>query len=208
MEENVRILVVDGNRADGEELARAVRAQGYSVAEITSDVQRAERAAQDSDVALITLAIDEDFDGPAIACALMRTSAVAVLFVISSFDDALLLRARDAHPAGYLFRPFSELALRASIELARPLASEHVLPTLDSYAREVLRTHKPLTPREQEIFAALVRGVRPPAIARALFISVHTVRRHAQAVFRKLEVHSQVELVHRYGTSSTPRRAG
>ncbi len=208
MQENVRILIVEPDRATAEMLATAVRGQGYDVACSALEPELVERLAQECDVALIALSPACALDAPTLATKLMRTSDIAVLYIVTHADDALLLRARDTHPAGYLFRPFTDEALRGTIELARPLPSEPLDAGRESHTREVMPSSKRLTPREQEIFEAMVHGVRPPAIARSLFISVHTVRRHAQAVFRKLEVHSQVELVHRYGTSSTPRRVG
>jgi DNA-binding NarL/FixJ family response regulator len=54
-----------------------------------------------------------------------------------------------------------------------------------------------LSVREREILDAMGRGQRVAAIARALSISPHTVRNHLKSIFRKLEVHSQVELLGR-----------
>jgi DNA-binding CsgD family transcriptional regulator len=52
-----------------------------------------------------------------------------------------------------------------------------------------------LTTRELEMVAYLRDGDRPPAIARKLFISQSTVRNHLGAVFTKLGVTSQQQLV-------------
>ena len=61
-----------------------------------------------------------------------------------------------------------------------------------------------LTPREREIVSALSNGHRVGAIAGRLRVSEHTVRNHLKAVYRKLDVHSQVELLSRWRT--TPAR--
>jgi DNA-binding CsgD family transcriptional regulator len=53
-----------------------------------------------------------------------------------------------------------------------------------------------LSVREAEIVRRLLSGDRVPAIARGLFISQSTVRNHLSAVFRKLGVRSQQELIH------------
>ena len=42
-------------------------------------------------------------------------------------------------------------------------------------------------------------GLRPQEIASTLFISQHTVRNHLRAIYAKLEVHSQVELLRKKG---------
>ncbi len=55
----------------------------------------------------------------------------------------------------------------------------------------------PLSPREKEILALLLDGERVPAIAEQLHISPHTVRNHLKSMYRKLDVQSQSQLVHR-----------
>jgi DNA-binding CsgD family transcriptional regulator len=53
-----------------------------------------------------------------------------------------------------------------------------------------------LSGRELEIVVRLMKGDRVPAIATSLFLSPSTVRNHLSAVFRKLRVGSQQELIH------------
>jgi DNA-binding CsgD family transcriptional regulator len=58
-----------------------------------------------------------------------------------------------------------------------------------------------------EIVVRLMNGDRVPAIAESLFLSPSTVRNHLSAVFRKMRVSSQQELIHRLRRtdgSSTP----
>jgi DNA-binding CsgD family transcriptional regulator len=52
-----------------------------------------------------------------------------------------------------------------------------------------------LTTRELDIVGRLIAGDRVPAIATALFLSQSTVRNHLSAVFKKLKVSSQQELL-------------
>lgn len=54
-----------------------------------------------------------------------------------------------------------------------------------------------LTDREREVVAMLLQGHRTSTIATALFLSRHTVRNHLKRIFRKVGVHSQVDLVSR-----------
>lgn len=51
-----------------------------------------------------------------------------------------------------------------------------------------------LSRREREVARILLQGRRPADIATALGLSVHTVRSHLRLIYRKLGVHSQVEL--------------
>jgi DNA-binding NarL/FixJ family response regulator len=59
-----------------------------------------------------------------------------------------------------------------------------------------------LSAREREVFELLAFGYRAAEIARDLFISQHTVRKHSKTIFRKLQVHSQIELMRRHGRSA------
>jgi DNA-binding CsgD family transcriptional regulator len=54
-----------------------------------------------------------------------------------------------------------------------------------------------LSPRQLEILRRLLRGERVPTIARDLFISPSTVRNHLAAIYRRLGVHSQAEVLAR-----------
>jgi PAS domain S-box-containing protein len=54
-----------------------------------------------------------------------------------------------------------------------------------------------LSAREQEVLAQLLAGRRVPAIAAQLFISPHTVRAHLKAIYRKVGVSTQSELIER-----------
>ncbi len=52
-----------------------------------------------------------------------------------------------------------------------------------------------LSPREREILREVIAGRRTPEVARRLYISVHTARNHLKTIYKKLQVHSQAELV-------------
>ncbi|NVB36687.1 response regulator [Pseudenhygromyxa sp. WMMC2535] len=52
-----------------------------------------------------------------------------------------------------------------------------------------------LSPREREVLLAFRRMPRPAEVASSLHISPHTVKNHLKAIYRKLEVGSQAELL-------------
>lgn len=52
-----------------------------------------------------------------------------------------------------------------------------------------------LSERESEVLAMIADGRRVPAIAAELFLSQHTVRNHLKAIFRKVGVTNQAELM-------------
>jgi DNA-binding NarL/FixJ family response regulator len=61
-----------------------------------------------------------------------------------------------------------------------------------------------LTSRQWEIITRLLRGERVPTIARHMYLSQSTVRNHLAAIFRKVGVHSQADLLERL-RGSQPR---
>ncbi len=77
-----------------------------------------------------------------------------------------------------------------SISLSAGMAAPVSLPLQHPDLRD-------LSPREKEVLALLIAGDRVPAIATQLHISPHTVRNHLKAIYRKVEVQSQSELIHR-----------
>jgi len=52
-----------------------------------------------------------------------------------------------------------------------------------------------LSPRERDVCRLLVDGSSTAEIAETLYLSIHTVRNHRKAIYRKLGVSSQVELM-------------
>jgi DNA-binding NarL/FixJ family response regulator len=122
-------------------------------------------------------------------------------------QDALEL-AIDRGCAAYLVFPCTRAQLQASLALscARGGLGARDAATSGTHAIELPRgaaqPGQPLSVREQEVCDYLRAGHRVSDVAARLYISPHTVRKHAQAVFRKLGVHSQIELMRHYA----PRR--
>ena len=52
-----------------------------------------------------------------------------------------------------------------------------------------------LSPREREVASLVVKGIRGNTIAQRLGRSPHTIRNQMKAIYRKLHVHNQLELV-------------
>jgi DNA-binding CsgD family transcriptional regulator len=55
--------------------------------------------------------------------------------------------------------------------------------------------HRGLTPREAEVLGWIARGKQNAEIARLLFISPHTVRKHVENIFEKLNVRTRTAAV-------------
>ncbi|MGI8664669.1 MAG: LuxR C-terminal-related transcriptional regulator [Jatrophihabitans sp.] len=91
-------------------------------------------------------------------------------------------------------RSVGELGLLL-LRLAQAVLAVDTARALTEVARPRGRPLAELTVRETEIVTRLLAGDRVPAIARQLFLAQSTVRNHLSAVFGKLGVKSQQELI-------------
>lgn len=87
-------------------------------------------------------------------------------------------------------------------------ASEHTGPRpqyrdLISKKSEAVRLHYGLSSREAEVVELLVRGYSVPHIAAELLLSENTIRTHAKAIYRKLDVHRKQDLLDLVGSFET-----
>jgi two-component system nitrate/nitrite response regulator NarL len=211
-----RVLLADEEETFRSSVAVLLRREGYQcdVAASGSEVlELLDREQYDLLITDVRMPGNTDFE-------LLRVAAVSgVLPVIVVTAYPSLPTAIEAVRCGvvdYLVKPFDfeDLlrAVRRALETrraARMLESlRSVLADSGTIAQIARRAAAPtnghtadaLTPREREIVAALSTGQRVGAIAARLGVSEHTVRNHLKAVYRKLDVHSQVELLSRWRT--------
>ena len=81
------------------------------------------------------------------------------------------------------------------VEASRSLSMNESRPAL--WQRKIDRVIEQfeLTTRQQEVFRMLVRGRNAQYIAEKFFISISTAKAHIHNIYRKLDVHSQQELI-------------
>jgi DNA-binding NarL/FixJ family response regulator len=156
------------------------------------------------------------------------TVGALVSFTLRNLAGCLsdLQRLQEALTAGQALRPRSGQALRPRSGQAKH-SSENgsdrrdgvpsVHPTLpeDSFELQEMGLNgkqqvrvlpvelraalQQLSRREREVLRLLLANKRTRTIAKTLFISPQTVRNHLRAIFSKLGVHSQIELLERVG---------
>jgi DNA-binding NarL/FixJ family response regulator len=94
--------------------------------------------------------------------------------------------ARGGHES-----PFTSMVQR----LRALLTDEEVWSSDQAAATRALPSGLCITQREREVILGLICYRRLTRVAEVLGISVHTVRNHLKSVFRKLNLHSQDELL-------------
>jgi DNA-binding CsgD family transcriptional regulator len=111
----------------------------------------------------------------------------AVTFMLSpAGEDAVPSDDRASRLEDHLWRIAVEVRAAGINDPARPGQRWWADPAL-----------RDLSPRQSEILRRLARGERISAIARELFVSQSTVRNHLSAIYRRVGVHSQSELLTR-----------
>ncbi|MBX7192498.1 MAG: response regulator transcription factor [Sandaracinaceae bacterium] len=184
-----RVLVVE----DDPDVAIALRASlailGYSVVEIVAEASRFDLALERARPDLVLLDIDLDGVPVGLELAERVPAHIPFVFVSAHSDPTTLMRAGARRPVGFLVKPYARAQLAATLEVVRswrppPPAMVETGPSLEG-----------LSSREREIVEQLLAHKRVPAIAKALFISPHTVRNHLKNVFAKVGVSSQQELL-------------
>jgi DNA-binding NarL/FixJ family response regulator len=120
--------------------------------------------------------------------------------------ERFLSRVADGVARGRALRTLrsAEDRLRTQLELVTSLReSLQVAGVSPRSVRELAEPTLPpvvaglLSPREREVLGAFRATPRTQDVAESLHISPHTVTNHLKAIFRKLEVSSQAELLAR-----------
>ena len=125
--------------------------------------------------------------------------------IVTTFDtDENIYGALEAGATGFLLKNAGpELlieAVRAAAEgdaLISPSITRRLLEHVDAKAGLVERPQPvdPITDREEEVLAAVARGLTNSEIAAELFVSLGTVKAHIAHLMEKVHARNRVELV-------------
>jgi PAS domain S-box-containing protein len=198
---NRRILELTGYEAaelDGKPLARLVPEELH-------DVLRLEQAKTREGDARTRLSALRRKDGRTFPVAVAPQwledtprGEPAVISVVIDLAEVHAARPLGAS-AGSLAAELAHVASRLqSLSFSAALSDRAGVPIDDPGLRE-------LSTREKQILVLLMQGLRVPAIAERLFISPSTVRNHLKAIYRKVGVSSQQQLIDRVTLLSAPR---
>jgi len=149
--------------------------------------------------------VDQDFGGRGLGVRVvesaMRLSNASIIVIGSDFEAIEIAKLADR--CHLLHRPVHGGQLRTTIRLAlaqraqrgqeQPSESKRHLQLVER--SRPTRSMDDLRPRERDIARLLLQHCRVPAVARTLGISPHTVRNHLKNIYRRLDVHSQQELL-------------
>ncbi len=211
----IRVLLVDDQQL--------VRQGLRLLLEIEPDIQVAGQAADGCDALAQVAALHPDvvlmdvrmpvMDGVAATRELAaRFPEVGVIILTTFEDDAIVFEGLQAGARGYLLKDISseEMAdavrrVAAGEALIQPRITRKVLAEFSrlagaagaaaAQARPEPALPEPLTTREQEVLAALAKGLSNREIAALLVITEGTVKTHVSNLFSKLAVRDRTQAV-------------
>jgi DNA-binding NarL/FixJ family response regulator len=195
----VRVLLVDDQELVRSGLRRILRRRdGFTVVAECSDGSEvpAALAQHDVDVVLMDLRM-KNVDGIEATARIRRAADHPPVLALTTFDDdELLSGALRAGAAGFVLKDSAaEDLMRAIRSVAAgdswldPAVTARVLATYRAAsppARSGVAPAEELTAREQDVLAAVGKGMTNAEIASALSISELTVKSHIGRIFAKL----------------------
>jgi DNA-binding NarL/FixJ family response regulator len=211
---DARVLIVEDEVIVAEALRRSLETSGYEVIGHAIDGREAIHMARKllPDVILMDIVLGGYPDGIETALSIQRAIETSIIYVTGQSNDALVNAAACSGALGYIVKPFQAQQITSSITIALHRRKDASAPNESS---TVHRTHATVaaaihglcvTPREKEVIRGLVHYRRLVRVANALGISVHTARNHVKSIFRKLNLHSQDELLELFlGDDQPPR---
>jgi CheY-like chemotaxis protein len=196
-----RILVVEDDALLAENLSRQLRKLGYEVIATTDNGEEAVRQAfaLAPDLVLMDVELSGPMDGTEAARQIRLTSARPVIFVTCHSDAAVLKRAKESEPYGYILKPFAERDLLVQIEMA--------------LHRHRVEAERAQLKKEQEIANDHLRGLRGLLPICAGCKKIHEEGGAWLPLEDYFAVHANVEFTHGfcpecenrlYGTHSRP----
>lgn len=178
----IRVLIVDDHSLVREGLARVLAAQGMVVVGLAADGEEGVRLAQreSPDLVLWDLAMPGGGLGGLVR---LKEAAPGVrILALTVLDDPWLgAEAARAGADGFLSKSASPEELRAAIEGC--LRGRGPFPSAP-----------PLSPREEEVFRLLGKGLSNREVAQELGISVKTVESYLEGLKLKLGCRTTAEL--------------
>ncbi|MEI8331595.1 MAG: response regulator [Methanomicrobiales archaeon] len=115
-----KILIVDDEAIISMQLSEVLETMGYTVVGLAATGEDAVEKARQllPDLILMDIVMPKKINGIEAARIIIGELEIPVVFVTSYADDAIIEKAKQVRPYGYIVKPFNELEMKAAIEVA------------------------------------------------------------------------------------------
>jgi PAS domain S-box-containing protein len=115
-----KIMIVEDEAITGMDIRRSLTEMGYSVCAIATTGELAVRKAGElhPDLILMDIMLAGKMSGIEAAEQIHKEFQIPVVYLTAYSDDKFLIKAKVTEPFGYILKPFRELELKTTIEMA------------------------------------------------------------------------------------------
>jgi DNA-binding NarL/FixJ family response regulator len=200
---DIKVLVVDDHELFRRGIIDLLEERGIAV--VGEAALGAEAVRQASELGPGVVLMDLSMPGMSGIEATQRLTAAAplarVLVLTMMTEDEYVMNALLAGACGYLLKdaPIDQIvegiqaAVRGESVISPRIATRLVQRLREPPEREPGLAGAPMTPRELEVLELLSRGLDNAEIAKALFLSQHTVKNHVSSILIKLQVENRIQ---------------
>ena len=117
---NVNVFIVEDESVIAMDIQMCLEKKGYTIVGTASNnkdaIEKIEKT--DPDIILMDIMIKGDSDGIDTAKQVLDLKQIPIIFLTAYADQKTIERAKDANPYGYILKPFKEVDLYTTIEIA------------------------------------------------------------------------------------------
>ena len=116
----INVLVVEDESIVAKDIQQSLKKLGYNVLGICSTGEDAVKSAQDlsPNIVLMDIMLKGEMNGIEAAALIRKSNNIPVIFLTAYADESTLDKAKVSEPFGYIIKPFKEIDLHTSIEMA------------------------------------------------------------------------------------------
>jgi FixJ family two-component response regulator len=188
------IYLVDDDASIREALASTLERQGFSVTAYASADEFLKNAAPVSPAVLLLDMRMPGQNGADLQADLAQHGWITpIIFLSGESLPAQIVRAMKQGASDFLLKPFSMQDLLTTVDQA--LAKDRAIHEVLIKTRTVEKRYVTLTPREREVFDAIIAGKTNKQVADEDGSAAATIKLHRSRVLSKMQVDSVADLI-------------
>ena len=116
----INVLVVEVESIVSKDIQHSLKKLGYNIVGSSATAEKAIELAKSEhpDVVLMDIMLKGEMNGIKAADEIRKSCAIPVIFLTAYADESTLSKAKVTEPYGYILKPFKEIDLHTTIEMA------------------------------------------------------------------------------------------
>lgn len=116
----VNVLVVEDEFIVSKDIQQSLKKIGYNIVGAASTGEKAIELAdsENPDIVLMDIMLKGEMNGVEAADTIKKNNGIPIIFLTAYVDESTLAKAKITEPYGYIIKPFKEIDLHTTIEMA------------------------------------------------------------------------------------------